>query len=88
MKDTLSAMSEKLAPERGQKGEARAEALRILVGMVGAIILPRAVDDKALSDEILPRTNADLLRGTDRVRSSGAEFHCTVKRSEHDVKYG
>ena len=71
IKDILSAMSEKLALEGGQKGEARAEALRILVGMVGAVILARAVDDKALSDEILARTHADLLRGPGRVRSSG-----------------
>jgi TetR/AcrR family transcriptional regulator, transcriptional repressor for nem operon len=41
--------------------------------MVGAITLARAVEDKALSDEILARTHADLLRGTGRVRSSGQE---------------
>jgi TetR/AcrR family transcriptional regulator, transcriptional repressor for nem operon len=71
IKNTLSAMSEKLAPEGKQKDEARAEALRMLVGMVGAVILARAVDDKALSNEILARTHADLLRGTGRSRSSG-----------------
>jgi TetR/AcrR family transcriptional repressor of nem operon len=60
-KDMLSAMSVKFAPAGGRNGEARAEALRILVGMVGAVILARAVDDKALSDEILARTHADLL---------------------------
>jgi hypothetical protein len=42
-----------------------------LVGIVGALVLARAVDDKAFSDEILARTHADLLRGTGRGRSSG-----------------
>jgi TetR/AcrR family transcriptional regulator, transcriptional repressor for nem operon len=69
VKDALSAMSEKFATAGSRKGEARAEALRILVGMVGALILARAVDDKTLSDEILARTHADL-RGAGRVRSS------------------
>jgi TetR/AcrR family transcriptional regulator, transcriptional repressor for nem operon len=64
IKDSLSAMSQKLAPEGGHKDEARAEALRLLVGMVGAVVLARAVDDKALSDEVSARTHADLLRGT------------------------
>jgi hypothetical protein len=32
--------------------------------MVGAVVLARAVNDKALADEILARTHADLLRGT------------------------
>jgi hypothetical protein len=41
------------------------------VGIVGALVLARAVDDKALSDEILTRTHADLLRRTGRGRSSG-----------------
>jgi hypothetical protein len=36
--------------------------------MVGAVILARAVDDKTLSDEILARTHADLVRGTARAR--------------------
>ena len=71
IKNTISAISEKLAPEGGQKDEARGEAVRILVGIVGALVLARAVDDKALSDEILARTHADLLRGTGRGRSSG-----------------
>jgi TetR/AcrR family transcriptional repressor of nem operon len=70
IKEMLSAMSERLAPEEDQKGEERAEAFRILVGMVGAIALARAVDDKGLSDEILARTRADLVRATGRrVRS-------------------
>ena len=71
IKDSLSAISEQLAPEGVQKDEARAEAVRIYVGVVGAVVLARAVDDKALSDEILARTHADLVRGTSRVRSSG-----------------
>jgi hypothetical protein len=54
----LSAISEKFAPEGGHKGEARAEALRILVAMVAAVVLARAVDDRTLSDEILARTRA------------------------------
>jgi hypothetical protein len=62
IKDSLSAISEKLAPEDGRKDEARAEAVRILVGLVGAVVLARAIDDKALSDEILVRTHADLVR--------------------------
>jgi TetR/AcrR family transcriptional regulator, transcriptional repressor for nem operon len=71
IKDALSAMSEKLAPAGVQKNEGRAEALRLLVGMVGAVILARAVDDKALSDEILARAHADLVQGSRRRRSSG-----------------
>lgn len=71
VKDMLSAMSEKFAPKENRKEEARAEALRILVAIVGAVILARAVDDNALSDEILARTNADL-RGGSRVRNSGS----------------
>ena len=71
IKNTISAISEKLVPEGGQKDEARAEALRIWVEIVGALVLARAVDDKAFSDEILARTHADLLRGTGRGRSSG-----------------
>jgi TetR/AcrR family transcriptional regulator, transcriptional repressor for nem operon len=70
IKDTISAIAEKLAPEGGQKAQARPESVRILVGMVGALVLARAVDDKALSDEILARTHADLLRGPGRVRSA------------------
>ncbi|MBV8277634.1 MAG: TetR/AcrR family transcriptional regulator [Verrucomicrobia bacterium] len=82
IKDMLSAMSEKLAPEGDQKAEARAEALRILVGMVGAIALARAVEDKVLSDEILARTHADLLRGIDRgVRSSSLTARATRRSS-------
>jgi TetR/AcrR family transcriptional regulator, transcriptional repressor for nem operon len=68
IKDTLSAISEKLAPEGVRREEARAEALRLLVGMVGAIILARAVDDIALSDEILARQDRQGIRGLLRSR--------------------
>ena len=71
IKDSLAVMSEKLAPEGDRKDEAHAEAIRLLVGMVGAVVLARTVDDKALSDEILTRTHTDLLRGTGRGPSSG-----------------
>jgi TetR/AcrR family transcriptional regulator, transcriptional repressor for nem operon len=72
-KDLLSVLTEKLASAGAGKKEARAEALRMWVGLVGAVILARAVDDKALSDEILARTHADLagaLRGAGRARRS------------------
>jgi TetR/AcrR family transcriptional regulator, transcriptional repressor for nem operon len=72
VKDMLAAVSENFALEASRKDEARAEALRILVALVGAVMLARAVDDKALSDEILVRTHADLLERAGRVRSSGS----------------
>src|SRR5262249_16932135 len=64
VKDTLTLMSRKFAPEGGDDREGRAEVLRTLVGVVGAVILARAVDNKSLSDEILARTYENLLRDT------------------------
>ena len=72
-KDLLSVLAEKLTSAGARKDEARAEALRMWVGLVGAVILARAVDDKALSNEILARTHADFastLRGAGRARGS------------------
>ena len=72
-KDFVSVLAEKLASTGVRKDEARAEALRMWVGLVGAVILARAVDDRTLSDEILARTHADLrgaLLGGGRARGS------------------
>ena len=61
MQDMLSALTEKLASAGVRQGDARAGAVHMLVGMLGAVMLARAVDDKAFSDEILARTHAYLL---------------------------
>ena len=81
VKEMLSALTEKFASAGARQGEARAEALRMLVGMLGAVILARAVDDKAFSDEILARTHADL-RGAGRARKSRPTAPATHRRQE------
>jgi len=44
----------------GKKRDARAKSIRALSGMVGAMILARAVDDPALSEEILATVRSSL----------------------------
>ena len=86
IKDMLSVLSEKLASAAARQGEARAEALRMFVEMLGAVILARAVDDKTLSDEILARTHADLcgaLRHAGRARNSRPTGSATHRRREN-----
>ena len=51
----------KLVPGRSQAGR-RQKALATMAGLVGALILSRAVDDLALSDEILQATARELGR--------------------------
>src|SRR6195256_4694479 len=51
----------KLVPGRSQAAR-REKALATIAGLVGALILARAVDDPALSDEILEATAAELGR--------------------------
>ena len=51
----------KLVPGRSQ-GARREKALATMAGLVGALILSRAVDDPALSDEILEATATELRR--------------------------
>ena len=50
----------KLVPGRSQAR--REKALATMAGLVGALILSRAVDDPALSDEILEATATELGR--------------------------
>ena len=45
---------------RDDEAAAREQAIAALAGMVGALVLARAVDDPALSDEILPAARARL----------------------------
>lgn len=54
VKATLRALIRPLRSKRIR--DARAEAICLLSAMVGAIVLARAVDDEALSDEILNET--------------------------------
>jgi TetR/AcrR family transcriptional repressor of nem operon len=51
----------KLVPGRSQAAR-REKALATMAGLVGALILSRAVDDPALSDEILEATATQLGR--------------------------
>lgn len=51
----------KLVPGRSQAAR-REKALATIAGLVGAVILSRAVDDPALSDEILEATATELGR--------------------------
>ena len=51
----------KLVPGRSQAAR-REKALATMAGLVGALILSRAVDDPALSDEILEATATELGR--------------------------
>jgi TetR/AcrR family transcriptional repressor of nem operon len=51
----------KLVPGRSQAAQ-REKALATMAGLVGALILSRAVDDPALSDEILEATATELGR--------------------------
>jgi TetR/AcrR family transcriptional regulator, transcriptional repressor for nem operon len=57
-KDILSALSAKFTSAR--KNDARAEAIKLVATIVGGMILARAVDDAALSDEILAQLRAHL----------------------------
>jgi len=54
----LDALSAKARTAR--KDDARAEAIRTVAAMVGAMALARAVDDPALSDEILAQVRTGL----------------------------
>ena len=47
----------------GSKAERRQRAAAALAGMVGALILARALDDAGLSKEVLRATKAALLQG-------------------------
>jgi hypothetical protein len=47
---------------RGIENARREKALATMAGLVGALILSRAVDDPALSDEILKATATELGR--------------------------
>jgi TetR/AcrR family transcriptional repressor of nem operon len=58
LKHVLAAVSTKFAS--GGKDDSRAEAIRLLAHIVGALILARAVDDSELSEEILEQTRAAL----------------------------
>lgn len=58
LKEVLSAISARLTSDRA--GDTRGQAIRLLALIVGAVILARAVDDRALSEEILAQTRADL----------------------------
>jgi TetR/AcrR family transcriptional repressor of nem operon len=63
VKETLARLL-RFLPGRSRKqteAQTRADALRMLAGMVGAVMLARAIDDAALGDEILAavRTGAD-----------------------------
>jgi TetR/AcrR family transcriptional repressor of nem operon len=58
LKGILGALSSKFLSSG--KGDTRAEAVRTVSMMVGAMILARAVDDPALSDEILAQARAGL----------------------------
>ena len=58
LKGILGALSSKFLSSG--KGDTRAEAVRTVAMMVGAMILARAVDDPALSDEILAQARAGL----------------------------
>jgi TetR/AcrR family transcriptional repressor of nem operon len=57
-KDVLSALSLRFASARER--DARAEAIKMSSLLVGALILARAVDDEALSEEILTQARAAL----------------------------
>jgi len=51
-----------------QKNNARRDAIRMLSSMVGAMILARAVDDEALSDEILNQVRSEFQSDADVAR--------------------
>jgi TetR/AcrR family transcriptional repressor of nem operon len=51
----------KLVPGRSQAAR-REKALATMAGLVGALTIARAVDDPALSDEILEATATELGR--------------------------
>jgi TetR/AcrR family transcriptional repressor of nem operon len=58
LKQVLAAVAAKFS--FGGKDASRAEAIRLLALIVGALILARAVDDPELSEEILKETRAAL----------------------------
>jgi TetR/AcrR family transcriptional repressor of nem operon len=58
LKQVLTAVAAKFST--GGKDGSRAEAIRLLAQIVGALILARAVDDSELSEEILEKTRAAL----------------------------
>jgi len=61
--DRLKAVVEKMATRflRGSKKAARGDAIRTLSSMVGAMILARAVEDEAFSEEILSEVRKGLV---------------------------
>lgn len=58
---TLTGLLARMLPGHSAQVRRR-QALATLAGMVGAIVLARAVEDRALSDEILAATRAALTR--------------------------
>ncbi|MDB6013698.1 MAG: TetR family transcriptional regulator, partial [Gammaproteobacteria bacterium] len=56
LKQVLAAVSTKFSWDG--KDDSRAESIRLLAQIVGALILARAVDDSELSEEILEQTRA------------------------------
>jgi TetR/AcrR family transcriptional repressor of nem operon len=58
LKHVLAAVSTKFSSDG--KDVSRAEAIRLVAQIVGALILARAVDDSELSEEILEQTRAAL----------------------------
>jgi TetR/AcrR family transcriptional regulator, transcriptional repressor for nem operon len=58
LEEVLSAISTRLTSDRS--GDPRGQAIGLLVRIVGALILARAVDDPALSEEILAQARADI----------------------------
>jgi TetR/AcrR family transcriptional repressor of nem operon len=58
LKQVFAAVAAKFSS--GAKHDPRAEAIRLVAQIVGALILARAVDDSDLSEEILEKTRAAL----------------------------
>lgn len=80
MTDHVRQSVERLAGRRASAGR-RQQALASLSGLVGALVLARAVDDPALSDEILAAARAVLgARGAPRRMSSGAPGRARQRR--------
>ncbi|MEJ1962322.1 MAG: TetR/AcrR family transcriptional regulator [Gammaproteobacteria bacterium] len=59
LKEILSATTAKFTAAREGR-DARQEAIKLVSLIVGALVLSRAVDDEALSEEILAQARADL----------------------------
>ena len=58
------------AVPEGVSADRRREAIGTSAAMIGALILARAADDPALSDEILQQTHAWLVDGTNEASAS------------------